>query len=46
MAGVKEDYKSEDVSRVVGGKTGSEAKEPKEVCHHETTGKDAEKGNN
>jgi len=46
MAGVKEDYKSEKVAEIVGGKTGSEGKEPKEECHHASTGRDAEKGNN
>ena len=46
MAGVKEDYKSEKVAEIVGGKTGSEGKMPPEVHRKETTNKDASRGNN
>jgi hypothetical protein len=47
MAGVKEDYKSEKVAEIVGGKTGSAStKQPTEVDRRQTVNKDAEKGNN
>jgi len=46
MPDTRKEFKSEKVAEITGGKTGSEGKAPKEESPNESTGRNAEKGNN
>lgn len=42
----EEDFSSSEIAGILGGRTGgASTKEPKEECHHESTGRNAETKN-